>query len=218
VHKKLSALALGLLLVAPALIASSSPSMPQPSMSANPQDNAIRSFNDGIHYRDRAWKAEKELATAQDPARKQTLSEIIRKSYEADVRSQRAAIRDNPTMFQAHTELGYALRKTGNYDEALKAYDTALQIKPNYGEAIEYRAEAYLGLNHLDDAKNSYLMLYNGGAKDLARQLGDAMQKWVTDRKADPSGVAATSIDDFAKWLSQRSEIAGTASTGSSWR
>jgi len=192
--------------------------MPQPSTAMNPQDNAIRSFNDGLRYRDRAWKAEKELATTQDPARRQKLSEIIQKSYAADVRSQRAAISDNPKMFQAHTELAYALRKTGNYDEALKSYDTALQIMPNYGEAIEYRAEAYLGLNRLDDTKNSYLMLYNGGAKDLSKQLGEAMQKWVADRKADPGTVAATTIDDFAKWVSQRSEIAGTAGSGSSWR
>ena len=121
-------------------------------------------------------------------------------------------------MFQAHTEPGYALRKTGNYDDALKAYDKALELMPNYGEAIEYRAEAYLGLNRVDDAKSSYLMLYNGGAKELAKQLGDAMQKWVTDRKTSPGRVSATSIDDFAKWIGQRSEIAGTSGSGSSWR
>jgi len=206
------------LLVVPALFASSVPSMPQPSGSMNPGDNAIRAFNDGLRYRDRAWKAEKELVTTQDASRRDHLSEIIRKSYEADVRSQRDAVHQNPNMFQAHTELGYALRKTGHYDEALTAYDKALQIQPNYGEALEYRAEAYLGLNRLDDAKSSYMALYNGGAKDLAKQLGDAMQKWVADRKADPAGVAATSIDDFAKWISQRSEIAGASGAGSSWR
>jgi tetratricopeptide (TPR) repeat protein len=217
-RNKLSALALCLLFIVPALFASSTPSMPQPSMGMNPQDNAIRSFNDGVRYRDRAWKAEKELATTQDDGKRQKLMEAVRKSYEADIRSQRAAINDNPKMFQAHTELGYALRKTGHYDEALQSYDKALELMPNYGEAIEYRAEAYLGLNRVNDAKDSYLMLYNGGAKELAKQLGDAMQKWVADRKAAPGDVAGTSIDEFAKWISQRTEIAGTAGTGSSWR
>jgi len=192
--------------------------MPAPSTPGMTQNNAVQSFNDGLRYRDRAWKAEKELVTATDPGRKAKLGEIIRKSYEADVRSQRAAINDNPKMFQAHTELGYALRKTGHYDEALQSYDKALELMPNYGEAIEYRAEAYLGLNRVNDAKDSYLMLYNGGAKELAKQLGDAMQKWVADRKAAPGDVAGTSIDEFAKWISQRTEIAGTAGTGSSWR
>lgn len=206
------------LLVAPALFASSVPSMPAPSAPGMTQNNAVQSFNDGLRYRDRAWKAEKELVTATDPARQKTLGEIIRKSYEADIRMQRSAVRDNPNMFQAYTELGYALRKTGNYAESLNSYDKALELMPNYGEAIEYRAEAYLGLNRVDDAKESYLMLYNGGAKELAKQLGDAMQKWVADRKATPGDVAGPSIDDFAKWISQRTEIAGTAGTGSSWR
>jgi tetratricopeptide (TPR) repeat protein len=207
------------LLVASALFASSVPSMPTPSSSPGmTQNNAAQSFNNGLRYRDRAWKAEKELVTATDPARQKTLGEIIRKSYEADIRQQREAIVANPSMFQAYTELGYALRKTGNYDESLQSYDKALQLMPNYGEAIEYRAEAYLGLNRVNDAKDSYLMLYNGGAKELAKQLGDAMQKWVADRKAAPGDVVGTSIDDFAKWISQRTEIAGTAGTGSSWR
>ena len=214
---KLSALVV-CLLIAPAVFPSSVPSMPAPSTPGMTQNNAVQSFNDGLRYRDRAWKAEKELVTATDPGRKAKLGEIIRKSYEADVRSQRAAINDNPKMFQAHTELGYALRKTGHYDEALQSYDKALELMPNYGEAIEYRAEAYLGLNRVNDAKDSYLMLYNGGAKELAKQLGDAMQKWVADRKAAPGDVAGTSIDEFAKWISQRTEIAGTAGTGSSWR
>jgi tetratricopeptide (TPR) repeat protein len=217
-RNKLSALAICLLLIVQALLASGVPSTPQPPMGMSPQDNAMRSFHDGLRYRDRAWKAEKELATTQDAAQRQKLSDAVRKSYEADVRSQRTAINDNPNMFQAHTEVGYALRKTGNYDDALKAYDKALELMPNYGEAIEYRAEAYLGLNRVDDAKNSYLTLYNGGAKELAKQLGDAMQKWVADRKSNPGSVAATSIDDFAKWIGQRSEIAGTSGSGSSWR
>ena len=206
------------LLIAPALVASSSSSMPSPSTPAmTPQNNAVNSFNDGLKYRDRAWKAEKELATATDPKRIQTLNEIIHKSYDADIRSQRAAIQDNPNMYQAHTELAYALRKTGNYDESLKSYGKALELMPNYGEAIEYRAEAYLGLNRVNDAKDSYLTLYNGGAKDLAKQLADAMQKWVKDRKATPGDVAPASIDEFSKWISQRTEIAGTAGSGS-WR
>jgi tetratricopeptide (TPR) repeat protein len=186
--------------------------------SMSPQEMAIRSFNDGLRYRDRAWKQEKQLATLQDAAQREKLAEAIRKSYEADIRAQREAIQHNPSMYQAHTELGYALRKTGHYDDALKSYDEALLLMPNYGEAVEYRAEAYLGLNRVDDAKKSYLMLYNGGAKDLAKQLGDAMQKWVADRKANPAGADAASVDDFAKWLGQRSEIAGTTGTGSSWK
>jgi tetratricopeptide (TPR) repeat protein len=207
-----------LLIATPAAFGSgSSPATPSTPNISSPGDQAISAYNDGLRYRDRAWKAEKELATAQDPARRTKLGEIIKKSYEADVRSQKQAIGSNPNMFQAHSELGYALRKTGDYAGALASYDQALNLQPNYGEAIEYRAEAYLGLNRIDDAKNAYLLLYNGGAKELAKQLGGAMQKWVDERKADPAGLTTATIDDFSKWISQRSEISGTTGSGS-WR
>src|ERR1700686_3243138 len=106
---------------ATALLASSLPSLPPRS----PQDDATRAYNDGLKYRDRAWAAEKELAATTDPARRTKLEEIIRKSYAADVRSQRSAINSDSHLVQAHTELGYALRKSGNYEEALSEYDTS---------------------------------------------------------------------------------------------
>jgi tetratricopeptide (TPR) repeat protein len=199
---------------ATALLASSLPSLPPRS----PHDEATRAYNDGLKYRDRAWAAEKELAVATDPARRTQLEEIIRKSYAADVRSQRSAISSDSSLVQAHTELGYALRKSGNYEEALSEYDTSLRMVPNYAEAIEYRAEAYLALNRVDDARNAYLQLYNGRDHTRAQLLADAMQKWLATRRNDPAAVAPEKIDELAKWLSQRSEISkqtGTASSGS---
>jgi endogenous inhibitor of DNA gyrase (YacG/DUF329 family) len=35
-----------------------------------------------------------------------------------------------------------------------------------------------------------------------------AMEQWVKERRANPSGVAAGDIDNFAKWVSERSTIA----------
>lgn len=201
---------------ATAVFASGLPSLPPRS----PKDEATRAYNDGLKYRDRAWAAEKELATAADPARRTTLEEIIRKSYAADVRSQRSAINSDSMLVQAHTELGYALRKSGNYEEALSEYETSLRLVPNYAEAIEYRAEAYLALNRVDEAKNAYLQLYNGRDHTRAQLLADAMKKWLTTRTTDPAGVALGAIDDLTTWLSQRSEISkqtGTVSSGS-WR
>ena len=195
----------------------------QPTMSqqTSPQNMAVSSFNDGIHARDRAWKLEKELETAQDPGKQDKLRQKILKTYEADARSQREAIKNKPDMFQAWTELGYALRKSGDYPGALEAYDKSLSIMPNYAEALEYRAEAYLGLNRITDARDAYLILYNGGDATRSQQLGEAMQKWVSSRRADPAGAAPESVDQLATWLSQRTEIAahsGTSAKAGSWR
>ena len=183
----------------------------------SPGDDAMMSFNDGVSARDRAWKLEKELATTKDAAAKAKLEAKILKAYQAAVRSQKNAVRYNPALFQAYGELGYALRKTGDYAAALEAYDKALSIQPGYAEAIEYRAEAYLGLNRIGEARQAYMTLHNGGDAARAKMLADAMTKWLEQRRADPAGVAAETIEEFAKWLTQRTEISRTAS-GASWK
>lgn len=199
---------------ASSLLAAGSRSMP-----TEPRDNAMISFNDGISSRDRAWKLEKQLATTTDAAAKTKIEEKIRKAYQAAIRSQRNAIRYDPKLFQAHGELGYALRKTGDYAAALESYDKALAIQPAYAEAIEYRAEAYLGLNRINDARQAYMTLHNGGDRTRAKMLADAMAKWLEQRRADPAGVAAETIDEFATWLSQRTEISRATASGAaaSW-
>ena len=53
--------------------------------------------------------------------------------------------------------------------------DRALELAPDYGEAIEYRAEAYLGLDRIDDAKKAYMQLFNLD-RALADELMEAMR------------------------------------------
>jgi len=195
-------------------------SAPMPMPQRDPGDEAIMSYNDGIRFRDRAWKLEKEAAATQDAAKRAQLLEKIRKTYTAAIRSQRSAIRNNPQLAQAHAELGYALRKTGDHAAALQSYDRALEIQPNYGEAIEYRAEAYLGLNRVKEAKEAYLLLFNGGAPALAKDLSEAMGRWVVERTADPAGVSADDLAAMKAWVEQRAEVsehAAPAGSGS-WR
>ncbi len=122
-----------------------------------------------------------------------------------------AATDRNPAMFQAHGGLGYVYRRTGDFAAALKAYDRALELEPKYTPAIEYRAEAYLGVNRLDDAKTAYMTLFNAD-RARADELAAAMQSWLQKRRQDAAGLAPETIEDFAKWLSQREEIAGQTS------
>ncbi|HWN45801.1 MAG TPA: hypothetical protein VNM71_00470, partial [Steroidobacteraceae bacterium] len=67
---------------------------------------------------------------------------------------------------------------------------------------------AYLGLNRLSEAKESYLALYASNRK-LAGSLLTAMQEWVGAHRADAAGVDVTMLDSFASWVSERSKIAG---------
>jgi tetratricopeptide (TPR) repeat protein len=105
------------------------------------------------------------------------------------------AVRAEPTMYEAHTYLGYIHRKLGRFDRSLQAYAIALKLKPDFVHAIEYQGEAYLGMGDFDRARFNYLRLY---ALDqaLAAKLLDAMSEWTrvtngTDRDAARAWIAA---------------------------
>ena len=59
----------------------------------------------------------------------------------------------------------------------VRAYATALRLKPDYAFAIEYQGEAHLARGDVERAKFNYLRLY---ALDpaLASKLLDAIREW----------------------------------------
>lgn len=203
-------LCLALVLAGTASAAGSRPVAPPagaaPSVTRTPQEVAEAAYNQGLKHRDKAWELEEKAAAASDGEREKLLGKA-RKQYEKAIPLFRNATERVPSFHQAYSALGYALRKTGDYDESLKAYDRALQLSPTYGEAIEYRAEAYLGLHRIEDAKKSYIQLFNLD-RSLADQLMDAMEAWLEERRAEPAGLSPEALDDFAAWCKERSELA----------
>jgi tetratricopeptide (TPR) repeat protein len=136
------------------------------------------------------------------------------KAHEKAVRSLRAAIAHDPGMHQAHSDLGFALRRLGDYEGALAAYDRALELSPAYPEAIEYRAEAYLELGRLEDVKSAYMELLRT-QRPAADELMAAMRRWVEQRRADAQGLDAAAVEDFALWVEERERAAAqTADLG----
>jgi tetratricopeptide (TPR) repeat protein len=214
--RKTTALALAFSVSLPGLAAASGSSamsaprqqLPTPS----PEQEAIEYYNDGISYRDKADKYETESAAENDAAKKAKLLEKSKSQHESSIKKYLKATAKNPQMFQAWGSLGYAYRKTGNYPVALEAYDKALALEKSYTPAIEYRAEAYLGLNRLDDVKSAYMVLFNADRK-RADELASAMQKWVEKRQADPAGVDPTSVQDFGKWVAERKQLSSQTSS-----
>ncbi len=178
---------------------------PMDSATLSPQEKAIQAYNMGIASRDKAWKLEEKRAASSSAAEQQKLGKKIGKAYKNAAASFRRAIQSNPMMYEAHSDLGYCLRKQGDYEASLAAYDRALEIQPRYAEAIEYRAEAYLALNRLDEAKAAYMELFKGQS-DQATALLEAMQKWVA---APPEGASSEQIEAFSAWVIERVEIAG---------
>lgn len=171
------------------------------------QEQAVDHFHAGLRMRDKAWKLEEKRLQAPNEAKRAKLSAKIERQYQQAIKEFSFATQKNPRFHQAYGSLGYALRKTGQYEDALSAYDRALSLAPDYPEAIEYRAEAYLGLGRLDDAKKAYMKLFRLD-RDNADTLLEAMQEWVEKRSSDPGDLSSDLVNEFARWVEERADVA----------
>ncbi len=192
----------------PALEAARDPSPP----AASPVDEAAAAYDRGLKARDKAWELEQKAAEASGGERDKLLAKAD-KEYKKAARAFTTATETNPRMHQAWSGLGYALRKSGDYVASLEAYDRALELAPGYPEAIEYRAEAYLGLDRLDEAKEAYMALYRSD-RQRAEELMGAMRRWVERRTADPGSLDPAAVEAFAAWVEERSGAAAQAALG----
>lgn len=181
-----------------------------PQATAQPEDPTVvaaRHYNTAVRYRERAVKLEKQLPTVEEVKKRAKITKKIAGSYRNAEHELRAALKIKPRSHQALSDLGFALRKQGRYDEALEAYDQALGLAPGYPQAIEYRGEAFLGLGRVEDAKNAYMALFAGN-RALAEELLTAMKQWLIERQADPGTLDATAVEAFGEWVASRDQVA----------
>lgn len=128
----------------------------------------------------------------------------------------------SPQFAEAWNALGYTQRKLGSLDDSLASYAKALELKPGYPEALEYRGEAFLRLNRLHDAKQAYLDLFAGNRK-IAAILLESMKVWIKTQQA-AHAVDASEVTDLQQWVQERSQIATQtaaltrAGAAASWR
>src|SRR5262245_13708327 len=178
-------------------------------------------FEAGEAHRKRAVELEARADAAGDTAAAGWLREQARDEFEASLRDYSGAARENRDFAAAHNGIGFTRRKLGDYEGALEAYDRALEIKPGFPLAIEYRGEAYLELGRLDDAKGAYQALVDR-ERDLSDQLLRKMQAFVERRRRDPGALPPAEIDAFARWVEERAQGAppaahAPAAGGASW-
>ena len=180
---------------------------PSADLARTPEEIAESRYNRGLKKRDKAWKYEAKAAEASSEKKRSKLEAKAQKQFKKAIKDFRRAIDKNSILYQAHSSLGYALRRTGQYEAALQAYDEALRLQPAYAEAVEYRAEAYLGLGQLDEVKAAYVQLF---VLERARadELMQAMQAFVQQRERQPDGLAPEALAEFATWVRERREIA----------
>jgi hypothetical protein len=93
----------------------------------------------------------------------------------------------------------------GEYEAALKDFELA----PASSKAIEYRAEAYLRLNRLNDAKQAYMHLFVHD-RTASNVLMKAMKAWVEKHRSQPAGVDAKTVHAFDTWVRERDTLAAS--------
>jgi tetratricopeptide (TPR) repeat protein len=180
-------------------------SFQMPERQLTPEEQAKQAYNQGVRAVKAADKLSKSADEAKDEKKKTKALDKAKRQYENARGYFAAALQRKADMYEAWNYVGYTSRKLGEYEKALQSYNEALRLNPSYAEAIEYRGEAYLGLNRIDDAKSAYMQLFQS-SRPLADQLMAAMQKYVSDRRA--AGNAAPEIDALAQWIDERSNIA----------
>jgi tetratricopeptide (TPR) repeat protein len=197
-------------------------SMPsQMSAPRSPEDQAKSKYNDGIREVKKADKYQDSAAQLTDAGKKDKALHSAQKEYAEALSLFQQALQNDPHMYEAWNYVGYTNRKLGNYDVSLAAYEHALQLHPGYPEALEYRGEAYLGLNRVSDAEQTYLDLFAAN-RVLADRLLAAMRGWLDTQKASSTADANT-VSELDKWIQERAQIASqTASltregTAASW-
>ncbi len=118
-------------------------------------------------------------------------------------------LRNKSDMYDPWNKIGFIHLHFAAYRESIDDYNHALALKPDLQEAIEHRGEAFMGIDHLDEAKAAYMDLFFHD-RPLADQMMTTMQAWLQSHRASANGVRAADIDAFDKWLQERDGIAKT--------
>jgi tetratricopeptide (TPR) repeat protein len=166
------------------------------------EQGAIDAYTAGYASILRAEHAENLAAASPSEAGRKAALADAQKAYRASLPHFASAVRLDSSMHEAYTYMGYANRKLGRYDEALRAYEQALKINPDTPHAIEYQGEAFLGLNRIDEARFNYLRLYALDQQQAARLL-QAMRGWMEANEAKPP--AGIDMPALAAWIAEKS-------------
>ena len=92
-------------------------------------------------------------APSQPSEYRKAVKAIKKENYAQAVELLQTVVDENPKNANAWNYMGYSLRNLNKYDEALAAYEQALQIKPKHKGALEYLGELYLQTGQLEKAK-----------------------------------------------------------------
>ena len=175
-----------------------------------PDKAASKAYKAGEKSLARAHEFEEVASKAANADKKADAQEKVNDAYGKALDQFTEALSNKGDMVEAWNGAGYVHLRLGAYNEAIDDYNHTLALKQDLNEAIAHRAEAYVAVDRLDEAKAAYMSLFNH-ARPLADELMLSMQQWLENHRAAPNGMRAADIDAFAKWLQEQGGIAKQA-------
>jgi tetratricopeptide (TPR) repeat protein len=85
--------------------------------------------------------------------------------------------------YQAEYEKGEALRRTGKWDAAIAAFDRAIELKPDFYEALLAKAEVSYQQKHFEDALNAWRIAGELQPNEMFICLNCALALWILQRR-----------------------------------
>jgi tetratricopeptide (TPR) repeat protein len=183
--------------------------IPSAPPEVKPDKAATKAYAAGMKSMLKAHELEDTIAKATDPDKKAKAQSKLDDTYGRALEEFTEVLRNKSDMYDAWNKIGFIHLHFAAYRESIDDYNHTLALKPDLEEAIEHRGEAYMGIDHLDDAKASYMELFFH-ARPLADRMMMAMQAWLQSHRASANGIRAADIDAFDKWLQEREGIAKT--------
>jgi tetratricopeptide (TPR) repeat protein len=183
--------------------------IPSTPLEVKPDKAAAKAYAAGMKSMQKAHDLEDIIAKATDPDKKAKALSKLDDTYGRALEEFTEVLRNKNDMYDAWNKIGFIHLHFGAYRESIDDYNHALALKPDLPEAIQHRGEAFLGADHLDEAKAAYMDLFFH-ARPLADQMMVTMQSWLQSHRATANGMRPADIDAFDKWLQEREGIAKT--------
>jgi tetratricopeptide (TPR) repeat protein len=183
--------------------------IPSAPAEVKPEKAAAKAYAAAMKSMGKAQELEDVIAKATDPDKKAKAQSKLDDIYGRALEQFTEVLRNKNEMYDAWSKIGFIHLHFGAYREAIDDYNHALALKPDLLEAIEHRGEAFMGTDHLDEAKAAYMDLFFH-ARPLADQMMVTMQSWLQNHRAAANGMRPAEIDAFDKWLQEREGIAKT--------
>jgi tetratricopeptide (TPR) repeat protein len=186
--------------------------IPDAPLEVNQEKAAAKAYAAGKKTMNKVHELQGIVATTADAGKKAKAMEKLDDAYGKALDQFTEVLRHKNDNYDAWNQIGYVHLRLGAYRESVDDYNHALTLKPDLFEAIQNRAEAYVGIDHLDEAKAAYMDLFFH-ERARADQLMAVMQAWLQAHRAAANGVRAADIDAFDKWLQERDGIAKTTAS-----